>query len=87
MYWRRLYVAVLSVVVFLSMGVSLHAQKQTAQNRDTLWIIPQTHWEDEAMEIAGSLAPERGGERAQAGAGRERGVAGVRGQRAIHAGG
>lgn len=59
MYLRRVRAILLSTFVFASAGFSLRAgsdpvatrekvavaQKETAQNRPTFWIIPHTHWE------------------------------------------
>src|SRR6185503_8543856 len=59
MNWRWVYAVVLSTLVFTSVSVGAQAgsslvtdreknapaQKETSQNRDTLWVIPHTHWE------------------------------------------
>ena len=59
MYLRRLSAIVLSTLVIASAGVSVRAgsdpaastkkiavaQKETAQDKPTFWILPHTHWE------------------------------------------
>ena len=41
MYWKQ----VVCLFVFVSLAVNVRAQKQEAPSRDTLWLIPHTHWE------------------------------------------